>query len=151
MVDKIVGRPTMDNDVQKCDILSKSVNHYDDKSSNENEYLSSIFFQGLSVYCSCIYYKRIIDGFRYVRDNIEIIFEIVWNIVKCIIYIFLLALTMGAIFQAIGDKEKEMTLLKIMASVSFFDYIDGREGDDVNEDNEEENYRRWRRRRGYNN
>ena len=115
---------------------------------NDHKFLGTLFFQAIFVYCSCIYYRRIIDGLEYLRDNIDVIFNIFWNIFKCIIYFFLLMLTIGVVFSAIGDKEREMTLLKVMSFVSFLDYIDERENREEEEVDEEEEYRRWRRRRG---
>ncbi len=115
---------------------------------HDHKFLGTLFFQVIFVYCSCIYYRRIIDGLEFLRDNIDVIFNIFWNIFKCIIYFFLLMLTIGVVFSAIGDKEREMTLLKVMSFVSFLDYIDERENREEEEVDEEEEYRRWRRRRG---
>ena len=125
-----------------------------DKKSNEvqkeknNQFLSSLFFQFIFVYCSCIYYQRIIDGLEFIRDNIDIIFKIWCNILKCIVYLFLLAVSIGAVLSAIGDKEKEHELLKVFGFLAFLDYVDERGNNRGEEEvDEEEEYRRWRRRR----
>ena len=85
---------------------------------------------------------------EFIRDNIDIIFNILCNIFKCIVYLFLLAVSIGAVFSAIGDKEKELTLMKTLGFVAFLDYVDERENRRREEGgDEEEEYRRWRRRR----
>jgi len=133
--------------VLQCGIIDKN---REIKKEAKDQFLSSLFFQGIFVYCSCIYYRRILDGFRFIRDNIDIIFRIWCIIMKCIAYLFLLALTIGIVITAMGDTEKQEPVLKILGFVSFLDYIDGRmgerEGEEVEED-EEEAYQRWRRRR----
>ena len=116
----------------------------------KDQFLSSLFFQAIFVYCSCIYYQRIIDGLEFIRDNIEIIFNIWCTIMKCIAYFILLALSVGVIITAMEDNEKKETLLKLTSFVCFLDYIDERnhpENGNEEETNEEEEYQRWRRRR----
>lgn len=109
--------------------------------------ISSLFLQMIFVYCSCIYYQRIIDGMEFIRDNIDIIFKIWCNILKCCIYLFLLIVCIGVVFSAIGDKEKEPALLKTLGFLAFLDYVDERENDRDGGRDEEDEYRRWRRRR----
>ena len=76
------------------------------------------------MYCSCIYYRRILDGLEFLRDNIGIIFSICCTIMKCIAYMFLLAVSIAVIITAMGDHEKQETVLKIMSFVCFLDYMD---------------------------
>jgi len=116
----------------------------------KDQFLSSLLFQAIFVYCSCIYYRRILDGLEFLRDNIEIIFSIWFNIMKCITYMFLLAVSIAVIITAIGDHEKQETVLKIMSFVCFLDHMDGGNNNNNNNDEnltEEEEYQRWRRRR----
>mgnify|MGYP001225792087 CR=1 FL=1 len=115
-----------------------------EKKETKDQFLSSLFFQFIFIYCCSIYYNRIIDGLVFMKDNIEILFKIWCKILKCIIYLFLLAVSIGALVSAIGDQEKEFTLLKIMGVITFLDYID-KEEDDTEDEYEE--YQRWRRRR----
>ena len=69
--------------------------------------------------------------------------------IKTFIIIFFVAI--AVIITAIGDHEKQETVLKIMSFVCFLDHMDG--GNNINNDNEDENlteeeeYQRWRRRR----
>ena len=134
--------------VLECSNLLQEEKSNEVKKETKNQFLSSLFFQFIFVYCSCIYYQRIIDGLEFIRDNIDIIFKIWCNILKCIVYLFLLAVSIGAVFSAIGDKEKEQGLLKVMGLVAFLDYVDERENERGGEGvDEEEEYRRWRRRR----
>ena len=118
----------------------------------KDQFLSSLFFQAIFVYCSCIYYRRILDGLEFLRDNIEIIFSIWCTIMKCIAYMFLLAVSIAVIITAMGDHEKQETVLKIMSFVCFLDYMDENNNNNNNDNDdenltEEEEYQRWRRRR----
>mgnify|MGYP001274581143 CR=1 FL=1 len=115
----------------------------------KDQFLSSLFFQAIFVYCSCIYYRRILDGLEFLRDNIEIIFSIWFTIMKCITYMFLLAVSIAVIITAMNDHEKQETVLKIMSFVCFLDHMDGGNNNDNDDENltEEEEYQRWRRRR----
>ena len=135
--------------VLECSTILQDEKSNEVNKETKDQFLSSLFFQFIFVYCSCIYYQRIIDGLEFIRDNIGIILKIWCNIIKCIIYLFLLALSIGIVVSAIGDqeKEKEMTLLKIMGLVAFLDYVDERENNRVEDEGEDEVYRRWRRRR----
>ena len=139
--------------VLECSSLIQEEKSNEVQKETKNQFLSTIFFQLIFVYCSCIYYQRIIDGMEFIRDNIDIIFKILCNIFKCIVYLFLLAVSIGVVFSAIGDKEKELTLMKTLGFVAFLDYVDERENGRGEEGlDEEEEYRRWRRRRDrYNN
>tara|TARA_B100000427_G_C14998808_1_gene373031 strand:+ start:150 stop:353 length:204 start_codon:yes stop_codon:yes gene_type:complete len=62
---------------------------------------------------------------------------------------FLLAVGIAVIITAIGDHEKQETVLKIMSFVCFLDHMDGGNNNDNDDENltEEEEYQRWRRRR----
>ena len=133
--------------VLQCGALLNEPQH----KKGKNKFIGSLFFQVILVYCSCIYYRRIMDGLEYLRDNIHIIIRIWYIFMKCIAYAILLALTIGFIIKAMEDEEKNTKLLEVMAFISFLDYFDDREnqGEEGNEEeNEEEDYRRWRRRRG---
>ena len=133
--------------VLECGTLLKDEKNKEAKKETKDQFISSLFFQMIFVYCSCIYYQRIIDGMEFIRDNIDIIFKIWCNILKCFIYLFLLAVSIGAVFSAIGDQEKEPVLLKTLGFVAFLDYVDERENDRGEGEGEEDEYRRWRRRR----
>ncbi len=133
--------------VLECSNLLQEKKSTTVQKETKNQFLSSLFFQFIFVYCSCIYYQRIIDGLEFIRDNIDIIFKIWCNILKCFVYLFLLAVSIGAVFSAIGDKEKEQGLLKVMGLIAFLDYVDERENERGEGVDEEEEYRRWRRRR----
>ena len=71
---------------------------------------------------------------------------------KCIAYMFLLAVSIAVIITAMGDHEKQETVLKIMSFVCFLDYMDENNNNNNNNNDdenltEEEEYQRWRRRR----
>ncbi len=143
-VEEHVPPPTCSGVLECEKVLPKN-----EKVEAKDQFLSSLFFQAIFVYCSCIYYQRIIDGLTYVRDNIEIIFNIWFTIMKCIAYFILLALSVGVIITAMEDNEKKETLLKLTSFVCFLDYMDERNHpeNENEETNEEEEYQRWRRRR----
>ena len=131
--------------VLHCGVInSNEVNSYN--KSNEvhiSEFFGSVIFQGLLVYCSCIYYKRIMDGFYFIEDNFDIIINLFICIVKCFAYIIILFMTIIIILGAITNEDKEIDVLKVMFIISFLDFLDRRnEGGD-----EDEEYLRWRRRR----
>ena len=134
--------------VLECDAILHSNNNKEVEKEKKDKYMLSLLFQAFFVYCSCIYYQRIIDGLEFIRDNIDIIFSIMCNIFKCIVYLFLLMLSIGVVVSSIGDQEKELVLLKIFGFLAFLDYVDERENRRREEgSDEEEEYRRWRRRR----
>ena len=89
----------------------------------KNSFFDSILFQGLVAYCSCIFYDRLKKGYMFILENFRIIIETITCIFMCFLYSVTLFATISMIFIAIEDKDKEIEVLKIMALISFIDYI----------------------------
>tara|TARA_Y100001935_G_C17292346_1_gene504165 strand:- start:335 stop:808 length:474 start_codon:yes stop_codon:yes gene_type:complete len=103
----------------------------------------SFLFQGFLVYCLCIYFGRISEGFRTIWINIDVIFNLFICMIKCFAYIVILFMTGVIILGAISNEEKEIDVLKVMALVSFFDFLERRYDD---EEERDERQFHWRRR-----
>ena len=89
----------------------------------KDSFFDSILFQGLVAYCSCIFCDRLKKGYMFILENIRIIIETITCIFMCFLYSVTLFATISMIFIAIEDKDKEIEVLKIMALISFIDYI----------------------------
>ena len=59
----------------------------------------------------------------FILENFRIIIETITCIFMCFLYSVTLFATISMIFIAIEDKDKEIEVLKIMALISFIDYI----------------------------
>ena len=124
----------------QCTVEEKNVEKNENGGSG---IFDSILFQGFLVYCICIYFSRISEGFHTIWRNIDIIFNIFICIIKCFAYIVILFMTGVIILGAVSNEEKEIDVLKVMVLVSFFDFIDRRGND---EEGQDEGRVRWRRR-----
>ena len=62
-------------------------------------------------------------GYMFILENFRIIIETITCIFMCFLYSVTLFATISMIFIAIEDKDKEIEVLKIMALISFIDYI----------------------------
>ena len=74
-------------------------------------------------YCLCLYYQKIMSGILFIRNNSDIILEIIVCLVKCVLYIFLFISSIPLAISSFGDVEKEDRALKLFAVIAFVDYL----------------------------
>ena len=82
-----------------------------------------ILYQAMFSYCLCLYYQKIMSGILFIRNNSDIILEIIVCLVKCVLYILIFISSITLAISSFGDVEKEDRALKLFAVIAFVDYL----------------------------